>query len=95
MEIETIRHKALKAYTETGRAKGLDARLAGRVRSMIAFLAIAQDVDDLHIPPNFGFHWLTGNRTGIAAMTLTKNWRMTFAINDDGKIIDLDLEDYH
>ncbi len=95
MEIESIRHKALRAYIETGLSKGLDGRLAGRIRNMIAFLAVAKNADDLRIPPNFGFHWLTGNRSGTAAMTLTKNWRMTFSIDENGKIIDLDLEDYH
>lgn len=95
MEIESIRHKALRVYIETGSAKGLDARLALRIRNMVAFLVVAQNVDELRIPPNFGLHWLTGTRAGIAAMTLTKNWRMTFGIDDDGRIIDLNLEDYH
>jgi toxin HigB-1 len=95
MEIEIVRHKARRAYIQTGHAKGLDARLASRIRNMIAFITAARDPEELRIPPNFGFHWLTGDRSRTAAMTLTKNWRMTFAINDDGKIIDLDLEDYH
>jgi toxin HigB-1 len=28
-------------------------------------------------------------------MTVTRNWRMTFGLNADGAIIDMDLEDYH
>jgi proteic killer suppression protein len=28
-------------------------------------------------------------------MTVTRNWRMTFRINDESAIEDLDLEDYH
>jgi toxin HigB-1 len=95
MEIRSIRHKALRHYVETGQAKGLDAQLLRRIRNMIAFLVVAQDSEDLRIPPNFGFHWLTGDRKGTAAMTLTKNWRMTFTIDDEGMIADLDLEDYH
>ena len=49
----------------------------------------------LATPPNFGFHALTGDRKGTYAMTLTKNWRMTFTKVDDQTIGDLDLEDYH
>lgn len=28
-------------------------------------------------------------------MTVTRNWRMTFGWNDEGALIDMDLEDYH
>jgi len=51
--------------------------------------------DHLSIPPNFGFHELTGNRAGTYAMVVTKNWRLTFTKVDDQTIADLDLEDYH
>ena len=95
MEIESVRPKALRAFIETGKAKGVDAGLVGRLRNMIAFLAAAESVDELHVPPNFGFHMLTGDRAGTAAMTLTRNWRLTFRIDADGALIDLDLEDYH
>lgn len=95
MEIETVRHKALRAYIETGAPRGLDARIAGRIRSIVAFLAAAESVDELNVPPNFGFPWLKGDRAGIAAMTLPKNWRLTFKVNDSNAIIDLNLEDYH
>jgi toxin HigB-1 len=95
MEIESVRHKALRAFLETGKPKGLDARVADRLRNMVAFLLAADTVNELHIPPNFGFHWLTGDRVGVAAMTVTKNWRLTFRVNEGGNLIDLDLEDYH
>lgn len=95
MEIENVRHKALRAFLETGKPKGIDARVAGRLRNMIAFLVAAGNVDEFRIPPNFGFHWLTGDRAGTAAMTVTKNWRLTFRVSDTKTLIDLDLEDYH
>lgn len=28
-------------------------------------------------------------------MTVTKNWRLTFQINGEGALTDMDLEDYH
>ena len=74
---------------------GLDAQLVARIRNMIAYLQAATDCNELVIPPNFGFHWLTGNRAGTAALTLTRNWRMTFKVSAQNRIIDLDLEDYH
>ena len=62
---------------------------------MIAFMVAASDLDELGLPPNFGFHPLVGDRKGSYAMTVTKNWPLTFGLNDDGEIVDLDLEDYH
>ncbi|WP_342787986.1 hypothetical protein [Sphingomonas montanisoli] len=38
---------------------------------------------------------LTGDKAGRGAMTVTRNWRMTFALIDEQAIVDLDLEDYH
>lgn len=68
---------------------------AERIIDMIAFIASASGLDELAVPPNFGFHPLTGDRKGTHAMTVTKNWRLTFKIADENSIADLDLEDYH
>jgi proteic killer suppression protein len=95
VEIETIRHKALRRFVETGKPKGLDAKVADRLRKMIAYLAAIESVKELHAPPNWGAHELTGDRAGTWSLTVTKNWRMTFRVNEDGAIADLDLEDYH
>jgi len=66
-----------------------------RLTDMIAFINAAVAFEHLSIPPNFGFHALTGDRAGEYAMTVTKNWRMTFTKVDDQTIANLDLEDYH
>lgn len=95
MDVVSVRHKALRAYLESGHAAGLDARVASRLRNMMAFLVAADGMKELAVPPNFGFHWLTGNRKGTAAMTVTRNWRLTFRLDGNNGIVDLDLEDYH
>ena len=95
MVIDSIRHKALRAFAETGRAKGLPGNLVDRLRHMLAYIAVMESVDELAVPPNFGAHRLTGDRAGLWSLTVTKNWRMTFRINDAGGVDDLDLEDYH
>ena len=94
MEIESIRHKGLRRYFETGKAKGLVGEVE-RIRKMLAFIDAAASLDELAAPPNFGLHPLTGDRAGTWSMTVTRNWRMTFEINDDGALEYLDLEDYH
>lgn len=94
MEIESIRHKGLRRYFETGNAKGLVGEV-DRIRKMLVFIDAAGSLDELSVPPNFGLHPLTGDRAGTWSMTVTRNWRMTFEINDDGALENLDLEDYH
>jgi proteic killer suppression protein len=93
VDIESIRHKALCNLAETGNAKGVIE--PKRLRNMLAFIDAAGSFEELAVPPNFGFHALTGNRAGTYAMTVTKNWRMTFTKVDENTIADLDLEDYH
>lgn len=93
VEIQSISHKALRKFVETGKSKGvIEPR---RIQLMIALILNAESIEELKIPPNFGFHGLSGDRAGTYAMTVTRNWRLTFSLMDDDTIADLDLEDYH
>ncbi len=93
MEIESIRHKALRRLFLEGEAKGIGE--PQRLIDMLAFIVVAADFERIAEPPNFGFHPLTGNRKGTFAMKVTRNWRLTFTKVDEHTITDLDLEDYH
>lgn len=84
----------MRRFFETGNAKGLVGDVA-RLRRMLAFIDAAASLDELNAPPNFGLHELVGDRKGRWSMTVTRNWRLTFGLNADGAIVDLDLEDYH
>lgn len=94
MQIESIIHKGLKRFFETGNAKGLVGDVS-RLRKMLAYINAAGSIDELAIPPNYGLHALSGDRAGTWAMTVTRNWRLTFRLNDAGAIEDMNLEDYH
>jgi proteic killer suppression protein len=93
MEIRSIRHKALRRLVVDGRTKGVIEPT--RLIDMIAYIDAAGSFEELGVPPNFGFHPLKGDRKGVFAMTVTKNWRLTFTKINDQAIADLDLEDYH
>ena len=95
MQIESIRHKALRHFAETGSRKGLPAESIDRLRRMLAYIDAIGASEELRVPPNFGAHQLTGDRKGEWSLFVTKNWRMTFRINHAGVIEDMDLEDYH
>jgi proteic killer suppression protein len=94
MDIDSINHKGLRRFFETGVPKGLVGDV-DRLRRMLAFIDAAEGLEELAVPPNFGFHELSGDRKGTWAMTVTRNWRLTFRINDTGALTDMDLEDYH
>jgi len=95
MDIANIRHKALRDFAQTGKAAGLPGNLVERLRDMLAYLSQIEDEQELRIPPNFGAHLLKGDRGGVWSLTVTKNWRMTFRVNDTPEITDMNLEDYH
>jgi proteic killer suppression protein len=95
MQIESIRHKALRRFAVTGQPKGLPADSVDRLRRMLAYIDAIGTEEELRAPPNFGAHPLTGDRKGEWSLFVTKNWRMTFRVNDAGAIEGMDLEDYH
>ncbi len=92
MLIESIKHKGLKRLATKGDTRVMEPE---RLTDMLAFIDAAVGFDHLSIPPNFGFHELTGNRAGSYAMVETKNWRLSFTKVDDQTVADLDLEDCH
>ena len=94
MDIERITHKGLRRFFETGNAKG-QVGDAARIRKMLAYIDAAGSFDELALPPNYGLHELVGDKAGRWAMTLTKNWRLTFIKIDETTIADLDLENDH
>jgi toxin HigB-1 len=95
MQIESIRHKALRRFAETGSTKGLPSGSIDRLRNMLAYIDTIESAEELRVPPNFGAHQLTGDRKSEWSLMVTKNWRMTFRMNEAGAIEDMDLEDYH
>ena len=51
---------------------------------------------ELKAVPSWKAHQLTGDRKGTWSLSVTKNWRLTFRIDQtEIEIIDLDYEDYH
>lgn len=94
MDIDSISHKGLARFFETGNAKGLVGD-RNRIRKMLAFINAAGSFDELSVPPNYDLHELVGDMAGRWAMTVTKNWRLTFIKIDEMTIADLNLEDYH
>ena len=60
------------------------------IRKILAFINAAGSFDEPAVPPNYGLRELVGDKTGRWAMTVTKNWRLTFIKIDEATIADLD-----
>lgn len=95
MQIVSIRHKSLRSFAQKGSVKGLPSGSIDRLRRMLTYIDAIDTLEELRVPPNYGAHQLTGDRRGEWALTVTRNWRMTFRVNAAGAVEDLDLEDYH
>jgi len=57
-------------------------------------LIAAPNMDGVTGPPGWRIHQLKGDRAGVWSISITRNWRLTFRIEEDA-IVNLNLEDYH
>jgi proteic killer suppression protein len=96
MRIRNVRHRGLKRFIERDDASGLAAAVVEKVRNIVSFLQEMQNVQELSDVPSWKAHQLTGDRKGIWSLSVTRNWRITFSVDQaEGEIVDLDYEDYH
>ena len=95
MEIGSFEHRGLKRLFEDDDASKLDAAVAGKLRVILAFLQDMGSLDELTAPPKWKAHLLTGDRKGTWSLFVTRNWRLTFRVDAEGVLQDIDFEDYH
>ena len=94
MRVRSIAHKGLRRLYEENSSKSLSADTVDKLRKMLTFLDAMEDPEELRALPLWKAHILAGDRKGTWSLHVTRNWRLTFRIEDD-EIIDMDLEDYH
>lgn len=103
--IQNFRSKALK-QAFAGNVSRLVPQVSQRIVSILAVLDSAQSIED--IEPLTGFHNLVGDRQGMCAVSVTRNWRITFTpvtqevedpdtqeMESQFHVRDVDYEDYH
>ena len=96
VRIRNVIHKGLRRFIADEDASGLQPAVVEKVRRMVSFLQDMEREDELRTVPSWKAHQLTGDRKGVWSLLVTKNWRVTFRIDQDEiEIIDLDYEDYH
>jgi toxin HigB-1 len=94
VRIRNFIHKGLKRLYLEDSVKGLPPDAVEKLRAMMTFLQDMQSAEKLHAFPSWRAHRLTGSREGRWSLYVTRNWRLTFRI-EDGEIWDVNYEDYH
>lgn len=95
VRIRSISHKGLKRLYVEDNAKGVPPDSVDKLRKMLAFLDDMQDPGELRSLPAWKAHTLAGDRKGTWSLSVTRNRRLTFRIDTEGEICDVNLEDYH
>ena len=93
MAIKAFRHKGLERFFTTGSKAGIQAKHADRLRLILGRLGVATLPSDMRLP-GLDLHELKGQRTGTWAVTVSGNWRITFAFHG-GDVERVDYEDCH
>ncbi len=96
MKIRKVRHKGLRRLIEADDTSGIQTPFVEKIRRILSFLQDMERESELHNVPGWKAHQLTGDRKGVWSLFVSKNWRLTFRIDQvEIEIIDLDYEDYH
>ena len=91
--IKNFRHKGLERFFSTGSKSGIHAQHAKRLEEQLQALHTAFSIDDMDIP-GWRLHPLAGDRKGLWAIHVNKNWRLVFKYIDGHAYI-VNYEDYH
>ncbi|MCC7341686.1 MAG: type II toxin-antitoxin system RelE/ParE family toxin [Bryobacterales bacterium] len=94
MKLRNFIHRGLKKLYLEDSAKGLPSDAVDKLRAMLTYLQDMQNPERLRAFPLWKAHQLTGDRKGVWSLHVTRNWRLTFQIEDDEKL-DVNFEDYH
>jgi toxin HigB-1 len=93
VSILKFRHKGLERFFLRGTTAGIQAQHARKLRLILGRLAVATEPRDMGLP-GLGLHPLKGERKGTWAVSVSGNWRITFAFSGPD-VVDGDYEDDH
>jgi proteic killer suppression protein len=95
MKIRNVVHKGLRRFILDDDDAGLPASVVSKVGKIVSFLQEMEQEAELRTVPSWKAHQMTGDRKGTWSLFVTRNWRITFRVDQAGiEIVDLDYEDY-
>jgi plasmid maintenance system killer protein len=90
-DIRNFRHKGLRRFVEKNDSSGLPADFVEKIRNVLSFLQEMESAEELKSILAWPAHQLSGDRRGTWSLTVTRNWRITFRVDEvDKTIVDLD-----
>lgn len=96
VKIRNVLHRGLRRLIEKDDPSGLQPAFVEKIRNILSFLQEMEDADELRDIPSWRAHQLAGGRKETWSLAVTRNWRITFRIDqEEREILDLDYEDYH
>jgi proteic killer suppression protein len=96
MKIRNVVHRGLRRLIDKDDRSGLPAAGVEKIRNIVSFLQDMEGAGELRDIPTWNAHRLAGDRKGSWSLTVGRNWRITFRIDEaEREIVDLDYEDYH
>jgi proteic killer suppression protein len=91
--ILSFRSRALQRFWERNDVSKLPPDRVSRIAMLLDHLNASIKPSDMRLP-GFGFHALSGDKKGRYAVSVSANWRITFAW-DEEDAIEVGFEDYH
>lgn len=91
--IKSFRHKGLQLYFLTGSKAGIQPDHAARLRLQLTRLDSASCPGDMNAA-GWRLHPLSGELKNYWAVTVSGNWRLTFAFDGEDAVL-VDYQDYH
>lgn len=91
--IRSFRSRALQRFWERNDTTKLPPDRAKRISLILDRLDASVHPNDMNLP-GLGFHRLAGDNRGRFAVSVSANWRITFAWEEEDAV-QVDFEDYH
>jgi proteic killer suppression protein len=95
VRIRNFIHKGLSTLYTEANPQGVRPDTVDKLRKMFALLDAIEGPDELRAVTVWKVHTLTGDRKGTWSLSVTRNQRLTFRIDAERMICDVNLEDYH
>lgn len=92
--IKTFADKRTHELYLKGRTKKFPPDVARRAARKLEYVHLAEQLDDLKVPPGNRLHALSGDRNGQHAVSVNAQWRICFRF-EDGDAYDVEVCDYH
>jgi toxin HigB-1 len=91
--ISSFRHKGIERFFLTGSKAGIQPAHAARLADQLSALNVANKAESMNFP-GWRLHSLKGDLAGHWAVSVSGNWRLTFAFEGEDAIL-VDYQDYH